>query len=202
MSIAEPLSAPTRVGPRANGMLMTPEEYDSIEAWEEGYRYELVHGVLIVSPPAGAGERGPNDDLGHIINDYQRHHPNGPVVDDTLPEQEIKTPTNRRRADRAIWVGLGRDPIPEVDVPTIAVEFVSESNRDRRRDYDEKLDEYAAAGVQEYWVIDRFRRMMTVFRGTGPELVVKEGETYCTPLLPGFELPLDRILKRADRYPK
>jgi Uma2 family endonuclease len=202
MSIAEPLSAPIRVGPRANGMLMTPEEYDSIEAWEEGYRYELVNGVLIVSPPADAGERGPNDELAIIIDGYQRHHSNGSIVDDTLPEQEIKTPRNRRRADRAIWIGLGRDPVPEADVPTIAVEFVSESSRDRRRDYDEKRDEYAAAGVQEYWVIDRFRRTMTVFRGTASTHVVKENEVYRTPLMPGFELLLDRILKRADRYSK
>jgi len=34
MSVAEPLSAPIRVGPRANGMLMTPEEYDAIEDWK------------------------------------------------------------------------------------------------------------------------------------------------------------------------
>lgn len=87
--------------------------------------------------------------------------PNGSIVDDTLPAQEIKTPTNRRRADRTVWIGLARDPIPDVDVPAIAIELVGESSRVRRRDY---------------------------------------GEVYRTPLLPGFELPLERILNRADRY--
>lgn len=200
MSAIEPLAPPKRVGPRSNGMLMTPEEFDAVEEWEEGYRYELVRGVLIVTPPAGAGERGPNDELGHLIYDYQRHHLHGAVVDDTLPEQEIQLPDSRRRADRTIWIGLGRQPTPEKDAPTIAIEFVSESSRDRRRDYEEKRSEYAAAGVQEYWVIDRFRRTMTVFRAGGATLVIKEDDVYRTPLMPGFELPLRRILKRADRY--
>ena len=57
-------------------------------------------------------------------------------------------------------------------------------------------------GVQQYWVIDRYRRTMSVFRGSGLEQVFKEGETYRTPLMPGFELPLDRLLARADRYSK
>jgi len=42
---------------------------------------------------------------------------------------------------------------------------------------------------------------MTVVRG-GPdpvtELVIPEQETYTTPLLPGFELPLAQLLAVAD----
>lgn len=194
------IPAPTRIGPECNGMHMLPDEYDDVQDWHESYRYELVNGVLIVTPPAGAGERSPNDDLGHFIRTYQETDPNGHMVDDTLPEQEIKTGDNRRRADRGIWIGLGRQPDPINDVPTIAIEFVSQSSRDRHRDYVEKRREYGEAGVKEYWVIDRFRREMTVFRGTNEELVVPQDETYTTDLLPGFELPLARLLQAADRY--
>jgi hypothetical protein len=31
-------------------------------------------------------------------------------------------------------------------------------------------------------------------------LVIKEAETYQTDLLPGFTLPLDRLLARADAW--
>jgi Uma2 family endonuclease len=58
-------------------------------------------------------------------------------------------------------------------------------------------------GVCEYWIIDRFRRILTVVRQTpdGPrEQIVSEGETYTTPLVPGFELPLKRLLALADRW--
>ena len=63
----------------------------------------------------------------------------------------------------------------------------------------EKRREYAAVGVREYWVIDRFRRTMTVYTGDG-EQVVSEQESYSTPLLPGFELPLARLFAVADRW--
>lgn len=200
MSVTDISSPPIRLGPESNGMLLAPQEYDAVDEWDEFYRYELVHGVLIVTPPAGAGERSPNEYLGFLIRLYQETHPQGSVVDDTLPEQEIKTGENRRRADRAIWIGLGRRVSPDSDVPTIAVEFVSRLSRDRHRDYVEKRREYVEAGVQEYWVIDRFRREMTVFRGADQEVVVAEADIYQTPLLPGFELPLADLLAKADLY--
>jgi Uma2 family endonuclease len=56
-------------------------------------------------------------------------------------------------------------------------------------------------GVKEYWIIDRFRRRLTVVRGgTDPatEIVITEQDTYTTPLLPGFELPLAQLLAVAD----
>ena len=83
-------------------------------------------------------------------------------------------------------------------MPSIVVEFVSVGKRNRARDYEAKRDEYLAAGVLEYWVIDRFRRQMTVFRHDGSRAGVAESETFRTPLLPGFELPLSRLLAEAD----
>ena len=102
-------------------------------------------------------------------------------------------------ADRVIWTGLGRTPKYDADVPTIAIEFVSDSSRDRKRDYLEKREEYAEIGVREYWVIDRFQRTMTVFLATESEHIVHEHQTYTTDLLPGFELPLQQLLEIADR---
>jgi Uma2 family endonuclease len=66
----------------------------------------------------------------------------------------------------------------------------------------EKRDEYLAIGVAEYWVIDRFRRQMTVYRSEQPEIQVGEKELYRSPLLPGFELSLAHILAVADRWEK
>ena len=87
-------------------------------------------------------------------------------------------------------------------MPTIAVEFVSAGRRNRRRDYVDKRKEYLKAGVKEYWIIDRFQRTLTVIhnkpRGSR-EKVVSENETYQSPFLPGFEVPLARLLATADQ---
>ncbi len=191
------------LGPELAGISLTPEEFDAIEEADRDYRYELINGRLIVTPPPLEAERATNQELGFLLRLYRQEHPQGAALDATLPEQTVITRTNRRRADRVIWTGLGRHPDPHLDVPSIIAEWVSESKRDWQRDYVEKLQEYREMGIAEYWIFDRFRRTLTVYRGTleAPEvLVVKEGETYRTPLLPGFELPLARILAVADRW--
>jgi Uma2 family endonuclease len=203
--------APTRTKRRitlrrwSNGMLMTPEEFDAVTDYDDRYAYELIHGVLIVSPTPGDAERDPNEELGLLLRLYRLTHPEGAILDKTLPEQYIPLAHGRRRADRVIWTRLGRVPDPNVDIPAVAVEFASKRKRDRVRDYEEKRREYHEIGVLEYWVIDRVGRTMTVFRnipGEPPEVVVKSEETYRTPLLPGFELPLARLLKVADDWAK
>jgi Uma2 family endonuclease len=190
-----------KLAPELAGIRLSLEEFDAVEECDELYNYELVHGVLVVAPPPAVGERGPNDQLGHLLRSYKDQHPQGAALDLTLPEHLIRTPDGRRRADRVIWTGLGRLPNTRQDQPTIAIEFVSAGKRDFQRDYLDKRDEYLRAGVREYWIIDRFRRRMTVvWGGTEPvtELVMTESDTYTTPLLPGFELPLAQLLAVAD----
>jgi Uma2 family endonuclease len=119
-----------------------------------------------------------------------------------LPEHLVATGDNRRRADRVLWIGLGRLPTVE-DVPAVVAEFVSKGKRNYQRGYVEKRDAYMAIRVQEYWLIDRFRRIMTVFFRQGKRIktrVVQENEIYSTPLLPGFELPLAPLLELADAW--
>jgi Uma2 family endonuclease len=187
--------------PELAGTLMTPEEFDAVEDAEEGYRYELIHGVLVVSPPPLPAESDPNEELGHWLRTFWEQHPE--AMDGTVHQHHIRTATGWRVIDRAIWIGLGRQPDRRQDTPTIAVEFVSGSRRDRLRDYVEKRQEYIAAGVAEYWIFDRFRRTLTVVRPgpNGPiDQVISETSTFTTPLLPGFELSLAPLLAVADRW--
>ncbi len=192
-----------RLTQASNGMLVTPEEFDAVTDYDDLFVYELIHGVLIVSPVPDETERDPNEELGFLLRTHQYSHPQGSIIDKTLSEQYIALPDSRRRADRVIWLGLGRVPNPKKDVPAIAVEFVSNRKRDRVRDYEEKRRDYRAIGVSEYWVIDRFENTMTVFKKTSTSasgIVVKANETYRTPLLPGFELPLRQLLKVAAEW--
>jgi len=197
----------TRVGSidrDSAGIHMTPEEFDAIEDYDDCYRYELIDGVLVVNAIPHEAHAEPNELLGGLLYVYKTTHENGQILDLTLQERYIHLPNSRRQPDRVIWAGLGRRPNPRIDVPTIAIEFVSSGKRSWRRDYITKRDEYLAAGVVEYWVIDRFDRKMTVYRSVEkkPPLVIEIGEKdkYRTDLLPGFELPLAELLAAADKW--
>jgi Uma2 family endonuclease len=96
-------------GPESNGTLMTLREFDKAD-FAEGWRYELIRGVLIVSPSPLEEEREPNEELGHLLRLYRDSHLYGSAMDTTLSEQTVKTRGNRRRADRVFWAGLGRRP--------------------------------------------------------------------------------------------
>jgi Uma2 family endonuclease len=189
-------------GPESAGTLMTPQEFDRAK-FVEGWRYELIHGVLIVSPIPLLNERDSNQQLGFWLLLYKESHPQGAALDFTINEHTVETKEQRRRADRVIWAGLGR-LLRENETPTIIIEFVSEGKRDRERDYGEKRDEYMAIGVKRYWLIDSFKKVMTVFtpRGkTSRKKVIPEKQNYTTNLLPGFELPLKELIARVNRWP-
>jgi Uma2 family endonuclease len=190
-----------RLGPRSAGALLTLDEFDRAR-FKEGWRYELINGVLVVSPIPSRSERDPNEELGRWLRNYQETHPQGAALDATLAEETIETRQNRRRADRVLWAGLGRLPGPE-EPPTIVVEFVSEGKANRERDYVAKRAEYREIGVKEYWVIDRFTKSLTVYRfaeGRDEELVFPSTHAYQTPLLPGYEFPLGQLLRLAERW--
>lgn len=196
-------SSKVRVGLGSAGVRMTPEEYDAIRHADDRFRYELVHGVLVVTRFPSVSECDPNEELGRLLRNYQADHPQGSTLDAILAERYVYTPDSRRRADRIIWAGFGRMPDEEADIPTIVVEFVSRGRRDFIRDYEEKRGEYLALGVAEYWVIDRFRRAMTIYRrepAQPGEQLIPESGVYRTPILPGFELPLARLFSVADRW--
>ncbi|MCU0880837.1 MAG: Uma2 family endonuclease [Pirellulaceae bacterium] len=206
MSIAElsshDHSAPplNRLHPGLNGILISVEEFDTIKDWEPGYRYEVIHGVLVVSPPPEDAGQKPNERLGQWLWDYQQRHPSGKVLDDFMMERPVRTAAGVRVVDHALWIGYGRPIKSRRDLPTILVEFVSAGKRAALRDYDEKRDEYLKLGAREYWVIDRFRRAMTVYSPPSNAQFIPETEVFTTPLLPGFELSLSELFKLADSY--
>ena len=77
--------------------------------------------LLVVSPIPLEAERDPNEELGHWLRTYQESHPEGKILDKTLPEQTVLTGENRRRVDRILWIGLGRLPSPDVTSANIHV---------------------------------------------------------------------------------
>ena len=189
------------LGPDANGISMGTNEFDSSE-FDRDYRYDLVRGIVIVSPSPSRKERDPNEELGFLLRSYKRTHPDGRNLDATYPEETISVGNDRRRVDRAIWVGEGSVPAKD-RVPSIIVEFVSAGKRNWTRDYEEKRDQFLSIEVAEYWVFDRFARTLTVFKPGSPEViksVYEEDATYQSELLPGFDLALSELFACVDQH--
>ena len=71
-------------GPRDAGIPMMLDEFEERE-FELGWRYEIIRGVLVVSPAPLAEEREGNEYLGHLLLTYKERHPQGETLDATLP---------------------------------------------------------------------------------------------------------------------
>jgi Uma2 family endonuclease len=58
-------------------------------------------------------------------------------------------------------------------------------------------------GFSEYWLIDRFSRRMTIYSWHGRRWLRRihgAGESYRTPILPGFVVPLPLLFARMDEF--
>src|SRR5204862_7522553 len=83
-------------------------------------------------------------------------------------------------------------------VPKIVIEIVSPSSR--KRDYEEKPEEYFRFGVREYGIVDGPQRVMVVLRRTGErwaERTIRPPALYRTRLLPGLEFSCGAVFEAA-----
>jgi Uma2 family endonuclease len=84
----------------------------------------------------------------------------------------------------------------------LVMEVVSEGDENRERDLVTKRQEYATAGIAEYWIIDPRERHVTVL--TLDEGVYRvHGEfapeaTAASVLLPGFEVDVESVFAAGD----
>ncbi len=95
--------------------------------------------------------------------------------------------------------GLIRQP------PDIAVEVVSPSARDGRRDRIEKVQEYAAFGIRWYWLLDPTLRTLEILElhssGHYLHAVSGTGGVIAPPGCEGLALPLDELWATMDGLP-
>jgi Uma2 family endonuclease len=86
------------------------------------------------------------------------------------------------------------------------MEVVSDDPKDRQRDYEQKLIDYAEAKVAECWIIDFERRVVIVHRLAGDRYAVHgqftPGQQATSALLSGFELDVAALFAVAEDIPQ
>jgi Uma2 family endonuclease len=86
--------------------------------------------------------------------------------------------------------------------PDIAIEVVSPTARDRRRDRVEKMSEYATFGVRWYWIVDPEKRTFEVFTlemsGKNTLACSADAGKVEAPGLEGLVLDLDALWRKID----
>ena len=198
---APPIPATKKIGPQDHGRRMSLAEFDRIEV-VEGYWYELSRGVIQVSDVPSYPHAAQMSTLRDQLLIYGHFNP-GRIVN-ILGGSDTKTTIEETESERHPDISVYLTPPPPGDHPwadwtaEIVVEIVSKSSA--KRDYTEKPEDYLAAGVKEYWIIDRFKRLLTVLtraadgwdrREYGPD------QPHATPLLPDFTLPAGPLFDAA-----
>lgn len=113
--------------------------------------------------------------------------------------------TRGRKADLTVYLAGRRPPSRGVISipPDIAVEVVSPSPRDRRRDRVEKMEEYARFGIQFYWLVDPQQRIVEIYeqgaeRRYARRVQVGGGSLQDVPGCPGLVLDVDAMWRKID----
>lgn len=189
-------TASLTIRPTDAGVELTREEFAEAE-FTEGYRYERHAGKLVAMPPPGEIHHFTLKPFRNVLGAYEIAHPE--IVEHVLQDSWVQINGDTDRIpDIAVYLRSGHEPQPLAErVPELVFEIVSPGWENRRRDYQEKRQEYERLGVLEYVIVDRYDQRVTVLQlveGKYQEQLLKPADVYRSPLLPGLEIPLQPII--------
>jgi Uma2 family endonuclease len=92
------------------------------------------------------------------------------------------------------------------DSADVVMEVVSDDPKDRARDYQLKLADYAEAKIAEYWIVDPERQLVTVHRLDGEVYTISgqfsRGDRATSNLLAGFAIDVEALFAVTDNIPE
>ena len=84
-----------------------------------------------------------------------------------------------------------------IGAPELVVEVLSPGEKQEKRDRELKLKLYSVQGVREYWIFDRERQKVEVYRRENAVLklavTLYQGDNLTSPLLTGFNCAIERL---------
>jgi Uma2 family endonuclease len=92
------------------------------------------------------------------------------------------------------------------DGADLVMEIVSDDPKDRQRDYEQKLIDYAEAKIAEYWIVDFERKTVVVHQlregGYVAHGEFRRGAAARSALLDGFSVDVDALFAAAEDVPE
>ena len=192
-----------KIGPADNGRPMSLEDFEQAEE-QGGYLYELSRGIITVSDVPNRLHLLIVAAIKDFLHAYKVLHSGG--IHFINSGGECKLLISHFESERHPDLSLYLTTPPEIDdetlwrvwIPEIVIEVVSRYSR--KRDYEEKPEEYLRIGVKEYWIVDADKQVMVVMRrsrGRWALTTVKPPAIYRTRLLPGLEFSIEAVFEAA-----
>ena len=181
---------------------LTYDELGAMFPDEDGVRRELIDGELFVTPSPLVRHQRLVWRLTLSIGSHLEAHPEQGEAFGS-PLDVVMTPNDVVEPDLLVILRDQLDILTATHIhgaPGIVIEILSPSTR--KRDLTIKRQLFDREGVREYWIVDPDRNSVAVYRrgadGSFPlaiTLDAKNHETLTTPLLPEWELRLERLFR-------
>ena len=176
--------------------------YDDYAAIDDGNRYEVYNGVLVMTPAPTRRHQVIKREIMAALRAYELSGAGGQALDAPFDVVLDPTPPMVVYQPDVFYVTQDRmGIITEKNVqgaPDIVVEVLSPSNA--RQEVVEKHEAYEKFGVKEYWIVPlEFDRIEVLTLGPDgnygrPQLFMR-GDVLRSAILPGFELDVDGVFK-------
>ncbi|MEW6210424.1 MAG: Uma2 family endonuclease [Acidobacteriota bacterium] len=183
----------TRIEP-----VLTVDDLDCMP--DDGNRYELIEGELLMSRAPGLSHQIVTANLVYIFMEYLRENPIGltvPTPGVILSKFSAVIPdvvfvSNERRSMIASGEKI-------TGAPELVIEILSPGAENEERDRVAKRQLYGRHGVREYWVVDPEKHTIEIYRLTKRGLrltaTVAGRDEITSPLLPGFKRRAESIFE-------
>jgi Uma2 family endonuclease len=161
--------------------------------------YELIHGRIVMTPPAGWPHGRIEARLARAIEEHVERNGLGIVLGSStgydFPSGDTVEPDVSYISAERLAAGPAPQPGQFIRVvPNLVVEILSPSTT--KRDQTEKKEIYERNGVDEYWIVDPRGKAVTIFhlgeQGYGDGQTFRSGILH-SRALPKLRLSLDKL---------
>lgn len=170
---------------------------------DDGNRYEVIDGALYVSTSPSLLHQIGLSEIFRAFLLYLEEQPIGRIVpgigvlfDDhnaVIPDLVYYSNERKQTIEGVRLTGA----------PEIVIEILSPGPKNEARDRKVKRHLYSVNGVSEYWILDLESRTMEIHRaartgGFRSKQVLHDGDIVTSPLLPGFQCEVTRLLPKTS----